>query len=89
MPVEEALQEVKPNNGTNTQNTEPNKSTEETTQETNSSANIENTQNTGTNNNGNNLTSSKNYVTSYNPETGTYEVYSVEKIINNNKEEPT
>ena len=89
VPVEEALQEVKPNNGTNTQNTEPNKSTEETTQETNSSANIENTQNTGTNNNGNNLTSSKNYVTSYNPETGTYEVYSVEEIINNSKEEPT
>ena len=31
---------------------------------------------------------SKNYVTSYNPETGTYEVYSVEEIINNNQEEP-
>ena len=89
VPVEEALQEVKPNNGTNTQNTEPNKSTEETTQETNSSSNTESIQNTGTNNNGNNLTSSKNYVTSYNPETGTYEVYSVEEIINNSKEEPT
>ena len=32
--------------------------------------------------------SSQNYVTSYNPETGTYEVYSVEEIINNNQEEP-
>ena len=85
VPVEEAIQEVKPNNGTNSQNTETNNST----QETNSSSNTQNTQNTGTSNNGNILASSKNYVTSYNPETGTYEVYSVEEIINNNQEEPT
>ncbi len=77
VPVEEAIQEVKPNSGTNSQNTE-----------TNSSTNIENTQNNGTSNNGNSLTSTKNYVTSYNPETGTYEVYSVEEIINNSEEEP-
>ena len=57
-----------------------------TTQETNASTN---TQNSGTSNNGNSLTSSKNYVTSYNPETGTYEIYSVEEIINNSEEEPT
>ena len=89
VPVEEAIQEVSPNNGTNTQNTETNNSTEETTQETNSSSNTESIQNNGTSNNGNSLTSSKNYVTSYNPETGTYEVYSIEEIINNNEEEPT
>ena len=89
VPVEEAIQEVKPNNGTNSQNTETNNSTEETTQETNSSSNTESIQNNGTSNNGNSLTSSKNYVTSYNPETGTYEVYSVEEIINNSEEEPT
>ena len=89
MPVEEAIQEVKPNNSTNSQNTETNNSTEETTQETNSSSNTESIQNNGTSNNGNSLTSSKNYVTSYNPETGTYEVYSIEEIINNNEEEPT
>ena len=72
--VEEALQEVKPNNST--------------TQETNSSSNTQNTQNTGTSNNGNSLTSSKNYITSYNPETGTYEIYSVEEIIESSEEEP-
>ena len=88
MPVEEAIQEVSPNNGTNTQNTETNNSKEETTQETNSSSNTESIQNNGTSNNGNSLTSSKNYVTSYNPETGTYEVYSIEEIINNSEEEP-
>ena len=77
VPVEEAIQEVKPNSGTNSQNTE-----------TNSSTNIENTQNNGTSNNGNSLTSTKNYVTSYNPETGTYEVYSVEEIIEGSEEEP-
>ena len=43
----------------------------------------------GTSNNGNSLTSSKNYVTSYNPETGTYEVYSIEEIIESKQEEPT
>ena len=85
VPVEEAIQEVKPNNSTNSQNTETNNSTEET----NSSSNTESIQNNGTSNNGNSLTSSKNYVTSYNPETGTYEVYSIEEIINNNEEEPT
>ena len=85
MPVEEAIQEVKPNNST-TQET--NSSTNSQNTETNSSTNIENTQNNGTSNNGNSLTSTKNYVTSYNPETGTYEVYSVEEIINNNQEEP-
>ena len=87
-PVEEALQEVKPNNGTNTQNTEVNIGTEEITQETNSSINTENTQNNGTINNGNSLTSIKNYVTSYNPETGLYEVYSIEEIIESSEEEP-
>ena len=86
MPVEEAIQEVKPNNST-TQET--NSSTNSQNTETNSSTNIENTQNNGTSNNGNSLTSTKNYVTSYNPETGTYEVYSVEEIINNSEEEPT
>ena len=75
VPVEEAIQEVSPNDGT--------------TQETNSSSNTESIQNNETNNNGNSLTSSKNYVTSYNPETGTYEVYSIEEIINNSEEEPT
>ena len=99
VPVEEAIQEVKPENSTtqetnvstNTQNTETNNSTEETTQlnstDTNSSSAGENS--SGTINNGNSLTSSKNYVTSYNPETGTYEVYSIEEIINNSEEEPT
>ena len=89
VPVEEAIQEVNLNNGTNSQNTETNNSTKETTQETNSSSNTQNTQNTGTNNNGNSLTSNKNYVTSYNPETGTYDVYSVEEIIEGSEEEPT
>ena len=83
MPVEEAIQEVKPNNST-TQET--NSGTNSQNTETNSSQTGENL--AGTNNNGNSLTSSKNYVTSYNPETGTYEVYSVEEIINNSEEEP-
>ena len=98
VPVEEAIQEVTQNNSTtqetnsntNTQNTETNNSTEETTQlnstDTNSSSAGENS--SGTINNGSSLTSTQNYVTSYNPETGTYEVYSVEEIINNSKEEP-
>ena len=97
-PVEEAIQEVKPENSTtqetnfstNTENTETNNSTEEITQlnstHTNSSSAGENS--SGTNNNGNSLTSSKNYITSYNPETGTYEIYSIEEIIESNQEEP-
>ena len=89
MPVEEAIQEVKPNNSTNTKNTQDN-STQETIQgsSTNTNSSLTEESITGTNNNGNSLTSSKNYVTSYNPETGTYEVYSVEEIINNSEEEP-
>ena len=84
MPVEEAIQEVKPNNST-TQET--NSSTNSQNIETNSSQTGENM--TETSNNGNSLSSSKNYVTSYNPETGVYEVYSVEEIIEGSEEEPT
>ena len=84
MPVEEAIQEVKPNNST-TQET--NSSTNSQNIETNSSQTGENM--TETSNNGNSLTSNKNYVTSYNPETGTYDVYSVEEIIEGSEEEPT
>ena len=84
VPVEEAIQEVKPNNST-TQET--NSSTNSQNIETNSSQTGENSSETS--NNGNSLTSSKNYVTSYNPETGTYDVYSVEEIIEGSEEEPT
>ena len=88
VPVEEAIQEVKPNNSTNT---EINIDTEETTQgnSTNTNSSLTEESTTGTSNNGNSLTSSKNYVTSYNPETGTYDVYSVEEIIEGSEEEPT
>ena len=74
MPVEEAIQEVKQNNSI--------------TQETNNSTNTQNTETNSSQTGGNLAGTSKNYVTSYNPETGTYEVYNIEEIIESREEEP-
>ena len=81
-PVEEAIQEVKPDNGTKQETTQSHST--DTNNSSQTGGNL-----AGTSNNGNSLTSSKNYVTSYNPETGTYDVYSVEEIIEGSEEEPT
>ena len=84
IPVEKAIKEVKLSNDPKQETTQSHP-----TDTNNGSQNGENF--AGTNNNStnsNSLTLSKNYVTSYNPETGTYEIYSVEEIINNIEEEP-